>query len=111
LGDAPQQQREVTNYQLHKSQMSPPEMLQESQAEIWDTETVYQEATFYCAGTDSADSCPKAEPREQRGLTFYTLASRLQEQKAKLNSYVVACDFTDYFIPPVLSDLLHVSVL
>jgi hypothetical protein len=29
-----------------------------------DTEAVYQEATFYCAGTDSVDLCPKAEPLE-----------------------------------------------
>jgi hypothetical protein len=31
----------------------------ESQDEIRDTEAVRQEATFYCAGTDPADSCPK----------------------------------------------------
>jgi hypothetical protein len=27
--------------------------------------------------------CPKAEPQEQRGLTLYTLVSRLQKQKSK----------------------------
>jgi hypothetical protein len=27
-----------------------------------DTEAVQQEAMFYCASTDSVDSCPKAEP-------------------------------------------------
>jgi hypothetical protein len=69
------------------------------------------EATFYCASTDSVDLCPKAEPREQRGLTLYTLASRLQKQKAKLNPHMVACDFIGYFIPPVLCDLLYVSIL
>jgi hypothetical protein len=37
-------------------------LLRESQAEIRDTETVYQEAMFCRAGADSADSCPKAEP-------------------------------------------------
>jgi hypothetical protein len=31
--------------------------------------------------TDPADSCPKTEPWEQRGLTLYTLASKLQKQK------------------------------
>jgi hypothetical protein len=31
-------------------------VLQEPQAEIWDTEAVKQEAVFYCAGKDSADS-------------------------------------------------------
>jgi hypothetical protein len=41
--------------------------------------------SVYCAGTDPVDSWPKAKPREQRGLTLYTLASRLQKQKAKLN--------------------------
>jgi hypothetical protein len=38
------------------------DMLWEFQAEIPDTEAVYQEATFYCASTGPADSCPKAEP-------------------------------------------------
>jgi hypothetical protein len=39
-----------------------------------------KEAMLYCASTDSADSCPKAELREQRSLTLYTLASRVQRQ-------------------------------
>jgi hypothetical protein len=38
-----------------------PLVLLESQAEIRDTEAVYQEAMFYCAGTDPVDSCAKAE--------------------------------------------------
>jgi hypothetical protein len=62
-----------------------------------DTEAIQQEAMLYCAGTDSVDSSPKAEPREQRRFTVYTLASRLQKQKAKLNPYVVAYNFTGYF--------------
>jgi hypothetical protein len=44
--------------------------LREPQAEIQDIEAVQQEATFYCASTDPADSCPKAEPWEKRGLTL-----------------------------------------
>jgi hypothetical protein len=63
----------------------------------------------YCASTDPEDLCPKAEPREQRGLTLYTVASRLQKQKAKLNPHMAACDSTGYFIFPVLCDL-HVSI-
>jgi hypothetical protein len=78
---------------------------------LQDTEAVYQEATFCCAYTDSVDCCPKAEPWEQICLTLYTLASRLQKQKAKLSPQMAACDFIGYFIPPVLCDLLHVSVL
>jgi hypothetical protein len=42
---------------------------------------------------------------------LYTLVSRLQKQKAKLNPYMVACNFIGYFIPLVLRDLLHVSIL
>jgi hypothetical protein len=57
------------------------------------------------------DSCPKAELQEQRGLTLNTFASRLQKQTAKLNPLVAACDFTGYFIFPVLCDLLHVLIL
>jgi hypothetical protein len=43
------------------------------------------------------DSCPKAEPWEQRGLTLYTLASRLQKQKARSNPYIVIFNFIGYF--------------
>jgi hypothetical protein len=68
-------------------------------------------SNVYCAGTDQADSCPNPEPWEQRGLTLYTLASRLQKQKAKLNPHMAACDFIGYFISTVLCDLHHVSVL
>jgi hypothetical protein len=73
------------------------EVLQESQAELWDTEVVYQKAMFYCASTDPADLCPKAEPREQRGLTLYILASRLQKQKARSNPYMVIYNFIGFF--------------
>jgi hypothetical protein len=66
---------------------------------------------FYCASIGPAYSCPKAEPQKQRGLTLYTLASRLQKQKAKLSSHVAVYDFIGYFISPVLCDLLHVSFL
>jgi hypothetical protein len=65
-------------------------------------------SNVYCASSDPADSCPKAKPQEQRGLTFYTLASRLQKQKAKLNPHIAA--FIGYFIFPVLCDL-YVSIL
>jgi hypothetical protein len=73
---------------------------------------------FYCASTDSADSWPKAETREQTGLTLCTLASRLQKQKAGSNQYMVIFNFIDYFIlvlhdffpSPVLHDLPHVQI-
>jgi hypothetical protein len=63
---------------------------------------------FCCAGTDSVDWCPKAEPREQRGLTLYTLARSLQKQKAGSNPYMVTCThigyitlvLRDFFLPP-----------
>jgi hypothetical protein len=48
---------------------------------------------------------------EQRDLNLYTFASKLQKQKAKLNTHMAPCDFIGYFIPPVLCDLLHVSIL
>jgi hypothetical protein len=67
-------------------------------------------SSVYCAGTDPADWCPKAEPWEQRGRTLYTLVSRFQEQKAKLNPHMAACDFIGYFISLVLCDL-HVLIL
>jgi hypothetical protein len=72
-------------------------VLWESQGEIWDTEAVWQEAMFYFPGKTQADLYPKAEPREQRGLTLYTLASRLQRQKARSNPYMVIFNSIDYF--------------
>jgi hypothetical protein len=43
------------------------------------------------------DSCTKAEPREQMGLTLYTLANRLQKQKSRSNPYMVIFNFIGYF--------------
>jgi hypothetical protein len=78
----------------------------------WDTRLWgrLEASNIYCASTEPADSCPKANPREQRGLTLYTIPSRLQKQKAKLNPHMAAHDFIGYFIPPVLCEL-HVSIL
>jgi hypothetical protein len=42
------------------------------------------------------DLSPKAEPQEKRGLTLYTLTSRLQKQKAKFNPYMAACNSLGY---------------
>jgi hypothetical protein len=52
-------------------------------------------------------SCVQRLSPKKKGVS---LASRLQRQKAKLNPLVAACDFTGYFIFPVLCDL-HVSIL
>jgi hypothetical protein len=37
--------------------------------------------------------------REKRGLTLYTLPSRLQKRKARFNPYMVACNSIGYFSP------------
>jgi hypothetical protein len=68
-------------------------VLQESQAEIWDTEAV----------------CPKAGLREQRDLTLYTFASRLQKQKVRSNPYMVIFNSIGYFTL-VLHDLPYVQI-
>jgi hypothetical protein len=39
----------------------------------------------------------KGWAQEQRGLTLYTLASRLQKQKARSNPYMVVFNFIGYF--------------
>jgi hypothetical protein len=59
--------------QSHQQQV----LLQESGTETQDTKAFW-EAMFI--SLPAADSHPKAEPQEQRGLTLYTLASRLQKQ-------------------------------
>jgi hypothetical protein len=61
------------------------------QAEIWDTEAVKQETMIYCASTDPADLCPKAEPWEQRCLT-----NKLQKQKARSNANMVIFNSIGY---------------
>jgi hypothetical protein len=48
---------------------------------------------------------------ENKEASLYTLASRLQKQKAKFSPHMALCDFIGYFISPVLCDLLHVSIL
>jgi hypothetical protein len=53
----------------------------------------------------------RLSPENKGGLTLYTFASRLQKQKANLNPPMAAYDFIGYFIPLVLCDLLHVSIL
>jgi hypothetical protein len=50
----------------------------------------------------SADLQPKTEPQEQRGLPLYTLASRLQKQKARFHPYMVACNSIGYFTPSAM---------
>jgi hypothetical protein len=79
-----------------------PEMLWESWTEIQNTEEIQQEATLYCASTDSADSSPKAEPQEQRGLTLYTLVSRLQKQKRQNLTHIFCMQhyWLFHFPPP-----------
>jgi hypothetical protein len=58
--------------------------LQESQAEIWDTEAVLQEATFHCASTDSADLCPKAEPPGTKRSHLIYPSKQVTEAKGKV---------------------------
>jgi hypothetical protein len=79
--------------------MSPPKMLQEFGS--WDTSLWGRlaENNIYCASTDPVDSCPKADPWEQRGLTLYTIPSRLQKQKGKLNPHMATYDFIGYSFP------------
>jgi hypothetical protein len=55
------------------------------------TPRLFRKQYLLAAGSGSADSHPKAEPQEQKGLALYTLASRLQKQETKFNPYMVLC--------------------
>jgi hypothetical protein len=55
--------------------VSPQEMLWETQSETWDSEAKQHQFTVL-----AQMQYPKPEHQEQRGLTLYTLASRLQGQ-------------------------------
>jgi hypothetical protein len=55
-----------------------------------------------CPSTDSVDSCPKAEPREQRGLTLplqagYRGNKIIIEKKTRFNPYMGICNSIGYF--------------
>jgi hypothetical protein len=56
------------------------------------------------------DSCPKAEPQEQRSLILYALASRLQKQK-RSNPYMVTMQFYRLFHPNVMWPSTHLEIL
>jgi hypothetical protein len=88
-------------------------LLQESQAEIWDTEAVYQEATFYFAGTVSADSCPKPEPREQRDLTLYTLYRSKKQRSTHIWLHVtsLAISFPQCYVTFFMFQFFLISLL
>jgi hypothetical protein len=67
---------------------------------------------FYCASTDSADSCPKAE-----GYHLIYLCKQVTEAKSRSNPYMVIFNFTGYFILvlcdfplPGACDLPHVQI-
>jgi hypothetical protein len=68
------------------------QQLQESQVELRNTEAISRKQCFIV----QAQTHPKVEPREQRGLTLYTLA-RLQKQKARSNPYMVIFNSIGYF--------------
>jgi hypothetical protein len=93
-GYAPQQQSEKHHFWI--PDWVPRNIVGCSRTGKQDTKAVQQEAMFYCASTDS---CPKAESQEQKGLTLYTLASRLQKWEARFNPYMVVCSSVGHFAP------------
>jgi hypothetical protein len=44
-------------------------------------------SSIYCTSTDPEDLGPKTKPWEQRGLTLYTLASRLEAKRKAQPTY------------------------
>jgi hypothetical protein len=72
------------------------------QIEIWDTETIRQEAMLHCAGMDSADSTPKAEPLEQRGLPYMPLQAGYRSKKQRLTYIWLHATLLAISLPPPL---------
>jgi hypothetical protein len=62
-----------------------------------DTGAVPQETTFYCAGTDSVDSCPKTEPREQSALPYIPFQAQCRSEKQSLTHIWLSAIFIGYF--------------
>jgi hypothetical protein len=60
------------------------QLLWQSRTETRDTEAVQQEAMFYCAGTESADLSPKAEPQEQRVSSYIPLQAGYRSKRQGL---------------------------
>jgi hypothetical protein len=116
LGGCTPVTREVITHCPQSWTTSPQEMLQEAVSQDrrhWGSLTG---SNIYCYSTGPADLCLKPERQEQRGLSLYTLASRLQKQKARSNPYMVIFNPVGYFYPnvmwiffPVLCDL-HVQI-
>jgi hypothetical protein len=73
-------------------------MRRESLTEIWDTEAIQQEATLYCASTDSVYSSSKAE--NEGGLPYIPLQAGHRSKKQSLTHIMLACNFIGYFTPP-----------
>jgi hypothetical protein len=84
--------------------------LQESEAEIQDTEADEQEATFIVLAQTQRTPVQRLSP-ENKGVSPYMhLQAGYRSKKVKLNPHMTACDSIGYFISPVLCDF-HVSIL
>jgi hypothetical protein len=83
----------VQGYTCHPSYLV--DLLQEFAS--WDMGFLRQLAGSKVLLCQHTDSSPMAEIQEQRGLPLYSLASRLQKQKAKSNPYMIIFNFIGYF--------------
>jgi hypothetical protein len=82
-------------------------MLWESQTETLHIEA-FQEAVFISLLAAAQQIHIQRLSLENKGVSpLYTLASRLQKQKARFNTYMVAQN-SMATSPPVLCDLLHI---
>jgi hypothetical protein len=102
--------REVTNHQLHNPRPAPKKCCGNLKLR-YRTLRQFSRKQHFILPADSADSCPKAEPWEQKGLTLCTLVSRLQKQKARFNPYVIVGNSIGYFSPSATWPFLCFSSL
>jgi hypothetical protein len=83
------------------SSLSLVSLLWKSQTETRDTKA-FQEVIFTGVPAAAQQIHIQRLSPENRGLTLYTLASRLQKQKARFNPFMVPCNSIGYFTPSAM---------
>jgi hypothetical protein len=77
-------------------------VLQESQAEIQDTEAVCRKQHFIVLAQTQWTHVQRLSHENKEFSPYIPLQAGLQKQKAKRNPHVAACDFIGYLISLVL---------
>jgi hypothetical protein len=100
---------------LQSQQTSPQEMLQESQAEIWDTEAVSRKQHFILLAQTQRTCVQRLSPKNKEVSPYIPLQAGYRSKTQGLIHIWLLCNSIGYFtlmlhdhLPLVLCDLLHI---